>query len=75
MVGYYWIEDLQKKGASKLGKSDFKELKFAYYWSGIHRADIIFSQDGVFHRQKDIKTNQWTPLEILQEMTRPMEFL
>jgi len=34
-----------------MGKSELKELKFAYYWSGVHRADIIFSQDGVFHRQ------------------------
>jgi len=56
-----------------MGKSEFKELKFAYYWSGIHRADIIFSQDGVFHRQKDIKTDQWSSLEILQEKDKRYE--
>lgn len=56
-----------------MGKSELKELKFAYYWSGIHRTDIIFSQDGVFHRQKYIKTDQWSSLEILQEKDKTYE--
>lgn len=50
-----------------MGKSDYNEVKFAYYWSGIHRADIIFSQNGVLHREKDINTSQWSSFEILQE--------
>lgn len=54
-------------------KSDNSGLKFAYYWSGIHRADIFFTQDGVEHRQKDIKINQWLSLEILKEKDQTYE--
>lgn len=43
----------------------FEEKKFAFYKSGSYVADIVFNEDTIIHRGKDIKTNEWSSYEEL----------
>ena len=38
----------------------FVEQRFAFYKFGTYIADIIFNENGVMHRTKDIETNEWS---------------
>lgn len=50
-----------------------KEIRFAYYVSGIHKADIVFSQDRIRHSRLNAFTGQWTPEDTLNPEDRSYE--
>ncbi|MEA4845858.1 MAG: CocE/NonD family hydrolase [Clostridiaceae bacterium] len=48
-------------------KFQFQEQGFAFYELGTHIADVIFSENGVSHRKKNIETNEWLPFIRLEK--------
>ena len=48
-------------------KFQFQEQRFAFYELGTHIADVIFSEDGVIHRKKNMETNEWLPFKKMEK--------